>query len=245
MLALIFVGTAASPSAAVSGTLSGGVTETLVRDTGGTIIITLTADTWVAAGAAFDAQRQNIIDGLDAAASPANGWNNEVRDVIDVTTVVRTSDTVVTITVPATAAYDISTDEIITVTAPATALVTSASNVTATPTLSVTAVANTVGGTSNYIKRKKREDPEALRRAAQAALLRRRKAEAIDAKVRAIQEAEIPKGKTLVYDAQAHRIAKVVDPETQELATLLAAEFEAQEEERRKRDRLAVLLLIN
>jgi hypothetical protein len=130
---------AATASAAITGTVGDGALESEIVSTGGTIIITLTNDTWVASGAAFDAQRQNIIDGLDAAASPATGWNTLIRDVIDVSTVARTSDTVVTITIPATGAYAIDADETITVTVPATALVTSGTNVTATPTITITA----------------------------------------------------------------------------------------------------------
>jgi hypothetical protein len=103
---------------------------------GKTISIELTDDTWVASGATFDAQRQNIINGLDSAQSELNGWNNTVRDVIGVGTVVRTSDVLVTVTLPATAGYSITAGETITVSVPATA-VTSGSGVTATPTLSV------------------------------------------------------------------------------------------------------------
>jgi len=125
--------------AVITGTASSGLTEAEIVTGGETIIITLTNDTWVAAGATFNAQRQNIIDGLDSAQSEATGWNAEVRDNEVVTAVVRTSDTVVTITLSAAAAYDVTADETITVTVPATALVTSATELTATPTIAVTA----------------------------------------------------------------------------------------------------------
>ena len=68
------------PTASISGTVYPSTTEEQVRAGGETIIIGLSSDTWVAAGAAFDAIRQDIIDGLDAAASPGGGWNLEVRD---------------------------------------------------------------------------------------------------------------------------------------------------------------------
>ena len=90
-----------TPSAAITGTIGDGATEQEVRDGGGTILVTLTDDTWVAAGATFDAQRQAVIDGLDAATTPTTGWNNEVRDSIGVASVVRTSDTLATITLTA------------------------------------------------------------------------------------------------------------------------------------------------
>ena len=55
--------------------------------------------------------------------------------------VVRTSDTVVTVTLTAAASFAITADETITVTAPASALVTSAVPVTATPTFDAVAAA--------------------------------------------------------------------------------------------------------
>lgn len=125
--------------AVVTGTASDGLIESEITTGGETIIITLTNDTWVAAGATFDAQRQNIIDGLTSAESESTGWNNEVRDNLAVTTVVRTSDTAVTITLSAQSGYDITSNETITVTVPATALVTSGSAVVATPTFTVLA----------------------------------------------------------------------------------------------------------
>ena len=92
-------------------------------------------------------QRQAIINGLDAAASPTNGWNNEVRDKEVVGAVVRTSDTVVTITLTAAAAYDISSTETITVTVPGAA-VTGGSPITGDVTFTVTHV---VGGAADEL----------------------------------------------------------------------------------------------
>lgn len=133
-------------SAALTGTaISGGVLESEIVTGGDTIIITLTGDTWVASGATFDAQRQNIIDGLDSAQSEAAGWNVEVRDKEVVGAVVRISDTMVTVTLTAAAAYVITADETITVTVPATALVTSVSAIVATPTFDVTNEVVTAG----------------------------------------------------------------------------------------------------
>lgn len=103
---------------------------------GKTVIITLTGDTWVAAGATFDAQRQNIIDGLDSAQAEAAGWDAEVKANLAVTDVVRTSDTVVTVTLSAQAAFNITAAETITCTVPATA-VTGALALPATPTFRV------------------------------------------------------------------------------------------------------------
>lgn len=130
-------------SAALTGTaIAGGVLESEIVTGGDTIIITLTGDTWAAAGTGpigSTADTQALIDGFDSAQSEANGWNVEVRDkMVPADDVVRTSDTVCTITIPATAGYVITADETITGTIPAVVLVTSGSDFTATPTFDVT-----------------------------------------------------------------------------------------------------------
>jgi hypothetical protein len=142
---------AGGASAAITGTLATGTkTQADVKAGGQTIIITLTSDTWVAAGATFDAVRDDIIAGLDAASSPATGWNTLVRDTLAVTTVVRTSATIVTITLPAFASYAITADEVITVTVPAAAL-TGAVELAATPTITINegAVLSAYSGTTD------------------------------------------------------------------------------------------------
>ena len=135
-------------TAAITGTIGDGSSEQEVRDGGGTVIITLTDDTWVAAGATFDAQRQNIIDGLDSAQSETYGWNAEVRDKMSVGSVIRTSDTVVTITVDAAdvGGYRITSGETITATVPASASVL-AGSLTATPTFAISAISETAATT--------------------------------------------------------------------------------------------------
>lgn len=132
--------THATPSAAVTGTIGDGATEQEVRDGDGTIIVTLTGTTWVADGSTFNAQRQNIIDGLDAADAQTNGWNAEVRDKIGVSSVVRTSSTIATITIAAAdvIAYQIASNESITVTVPGTAIL-SGGAITASPTITIVA----------------------------------------------------------------------------------------------------------
>ena len=130
-------------SAAVTGTITASVTETDIVTGGKTTIITLTGDTWVTAGASFDGQRANIIQGLDSAQGEALGWNAKVRDLEVVGAVVRTSDTVCTITLSASATYNITAQEIITVTVPATAVVGGVA-IVATPTFTVDAVGASV-----------------------------------------------------------------------------------------------------
>lgn len=145
ILAFRAVGT----SAVLTGTaIAGGVLEAEIAAGGETIIITLNNDTWIAAGSGpigSTADTQELIDGMDAAADPTNGWNNEVRDKEPTSIVVRTSNTVCTITLTtAAAAYDIASNETITITIPSVVLVTSGIAVTATPTFDITAEAATL-----------------------------------------------------------------------------------------------------
>ncbi len=135
---------AAAPSitAALTGTALPTATEAEIAAGGETVIITLTGDTWLDAGAPFNGQRQALIDGFDAATSPTNGWNNEVRDKAPTSVAVRTSPTVVTMTWTSDAsAYDISSAETITVTIPAAALTTSGDPITADETFEIVAAA--------------------------------------------------------------------------------------------------------
>jgi len=128
---------AAAASAAVTGTIQGGANaEADIVTGGGTIVVTLTGDTWVAAGGVFDGQRQNIINGIDAAGAEAAGWDAVVKTGLVVDNVVRTSDTVVTVTLPAFAGYSITANETITVTIPGTAL-TGAAPIVAAPTFTI------------------------------------------------------------------------------------------------------------
>lgn len=124
------------PLAAVTGTVTAAITEANVVAGGKTIIITITNDTWVTSGATFDAVRQDIIDGLVSAQSEGTGWNAVVTAGQGVSGVVRTSNTVVTITLDAFATYDITAQETITVNVPASAL-TDTGALIATPTFTV------------------------------------------------------------------------------------------------------------
>lgn len=138
----------APATATISGTMTQDPDSADIITGGRTIIITLANDTWVAAGAAFNAIRQDIIDNMLAAASPSFGWNNTViTNGLVPSDVVRTSSTVVTITLPAIAAYDIgNTTEVVTVTVPHEALVlTDGSDVVASPTIAIDATTTATG----------------------------------------------------------------------------------------------------
>lgn len=140
---------------AVTSVLTGTMTATVDEDDitagGKTIIVTLSGDTFKAAGTGpigSTADTQALIDGFDAASSPTNGWNNEVRDKAATTEVVRTSSTVATWTVAAQAGYDVSAQETITGTIPTAVLVTGAGAITSTPTFTVDPVSS---GTSKFL----------------------------------------------------------------------------------------------
>ena len=123
--------------AVLTGTITASVTEADIVTGGKTLIITLTGDTWIAAGAgSFDLQRQAIINGCTSAQSEALGWNPVPKALQTLGPVVRTSDTVVTITWDAFSTYNITAQETITVTVPASAL-TGAVAIVATPTFAV------------------------------------------------------------------------------------------------------------
>lgn len=120
----------------------GPLSEADIRVGGKFIIITMTSDTFVAAGAAFDAVRQAIIDGIVASLSPPNGWNDVVGPAIPIGNVIRQADPVVTVELPAVPSYQIEDPEIVEVTVPASALVISVVGIVGTPTLEITTVAH-------------------------------------------------------------------------------------------------------
>lgn len=103
-----------------------------------------TTDSWAAiscvlkpeATTPFADARSDMISGLDSAQSEASGWDAKVKPNIPVANVVRTSDTVCTITLQAQADYDITAQETITATIPASIL-TGGIAVVASPTFTV------------------------------------------------------------------------------------------------------------
>lgn len=130
-------------SAAITGTVTASITESDIVAGGKSIIITLTNDTWVASGATFDGQRQNIINGIDSAQAEATGWDAVVKATQGVAGVVRTNNTVVTVTLDAQATYNITSTETITATIPSTAVVGGAA-INGLPTFTISAIGTTV-----------------------------------------------------------------------------------------------------
>jgi len=109
----------------MTGTLAVGADENDVVSGGATTILTLSDATWAAAGTGpigSTANTQAIIDGITARTTPTTGWNNIVRDTESTASVVRTSDTVCTITWTAAPTYDIGIVEFIDIVIPAAAI---------------------------------------------------------------------------------------------------------------------------
>ena len=121
-------------TAVTTGTLA---TEAGVVAGSQTIIITLGLDTWAATVGDDVTLTQDLIDGIDSDVAEALGWDTLVRPLITFANVVRTSASIVTITLPAAALYAITGDEIITVTVPASA-VSGAGEIIATSPLTIT-----------------------------------------------------------------------------------------------------------
>ena len=107
------------PQVVMTGTCITAVLETEVVTGGETVILTLTNGAWNKNTAAFEAARQAMINGMDSAQAENAGWDAEVKANEAVTAVVRTSDTVVTITLSASGSFVITADETITVIIPA------------------------------------------------------------------------------------------------------------------------------
>lgn len=102
----ILAGAESSSSAALTGSAVAADWE-VIRDSGGTIIVTLTGDTYIAAGTGpigTLAQSDTFVQSFVALATPTNGWNNTIS--LNNTHLARTADDIATITVPATGAYD-------------------------------------------------------------------------------------------------------------------------------------------
>lgn len=125
----------ASESAGITGSLS--LLENQVTQGFREVYVTLSGATWVD----FDAQRQNVINGLSSAQTEDFGWNNEVRDKIETPALTKITDEIARLLLPASSAYQITSNETITWTIPATAN-SSGSALTATPTISVSAAAD-------------------------------------------------------------------------------------------------------
>ena len=122
----------------ITATLAEDITNESDITTGGNVItLTLTNDTWESTVGADNAITTALIAGLDSAQAEAAGWDAVVKAGLTYTAVTRTSDTLVTITLPAFRSYDITAQETITATIPASALNTSSEAVEASPSFTI------------------------------------------------------------------------------------------------------------
>ena len=107
------------PQVTVTGTVGASLTEVECVTGGETIILTLTNGQWNKNTTAFEAARQAMIDGMDSAQAESAGWDDEVKANEVVGAIVRTSDSVLTITLSASASYATTATETITIIIPA------------------------------------------------------------------------------------------------------------------------------
>lgn len=111
----------AALAVALSGTaVTGGLLEAEVVTGSETIILTLVGDTFAEDIGGDNALTTALIAGITGDDVGGTGWNDEVAIVHG--NVVRTSSTVVTITLPASASYAIAADETVTVAVPASSV---------------------------------------------------------------------------------------------------------------------------
>lgn len=136
----------AGPSAAVSGNLISSIpSEGRIRTlTNNTIVITLTDDTWLAAdgnsSALVEENATALLGLVQSAQSEAKGWNQIVGDAttgLAHSDVERTSDTVVTISLPAFNTFSLSAPETISVQVPGSVVASGGADLLATPTITV------------------------------------------------------------------------------------------------------------
>lgn len=126
------------PTIALTGTITND-SEVDIRVGGSTIILTISAATWAASGSTFNAERQGIINGFDSGGTDPNGWDAVAVSAIGVGDVVRTSNTIVTITMPEIQPYNVQANETVTATVPASAH-SGADAIVASPTFTITVV---------------------------------------------------------------------------------------------------------
>lgn len=140
--------TATGQSTAVAtGSTTGSCTVTAAAS--GTSVGSATGVATVTGVAKFESFRRALLNGLDSAQSEAAGWD-AIKTSIPESAVVRTSATVVTITLPALGSYDITANETLTDTVPA-AVLTGGNAIVATPTVQITATVSSGGRVSDMM----------------------------------------------------------------------------------------------
>ncbi len=113
-------GTTANAIVLTGTSIAGGMTEEMAVDGGETVIITLAGDTWALTLGANNAITTAFLAAITGDDAGSNGFDAEVALVHG--NLVRTSDTIVTLTLPAGASYSVAADETITVAPPASSV---------------------------------------------------------------------------------------------------------------------------
>jgi hypothetical protein len=145
----------------ITGTITSSATAADVRKGGKTIVVTLVnlpaADTWAADIALDTTKRQALFSALSASGAEAAKWNTDVINALEASaTIVRTSPTVVTITLPPVPTYNVTAPQTIQLSSIPAACLTSGNSFslsspsafTITPAGSTAAVTGTITGTS-------------------------------------------------------------------------------------------------
>lgn len=141
-------------SAKLSGSAVSGVTEADIAAGGKTIVITLTGDVWALDVATDSTKRNNLLDRLTATGtnSDETKWTAALGSFktsanSNSTVVVRSSDTVVTITLPAYTGFELSGDLIVSLNIPKEVLTTASTSIT-TSSFTVSAITAVLTGTA-------------------------------------------------------------------------------------------------
>jgi hypothetical protein len=140
-------------SAKLSGTAVSSATEAAIAAGGKTIVITLSNDIWAPDIATNSTKRNNLLGGLIATGADSDNWNNTTNGFIhtlesDPTVVVRTSDTVVTITLPAASGFAISGNITVNLNIQTSILTTASGSITASPAFTISAITAVLKGTA-------------------------------------------------------------------------------------------------
>jgi hypothetical protein len=128
-----------------------GAVESAIISGGQTIIITLTGAVWDATIGADNAITDALIANITSTSGEAAGWTAQIiggDGSLDFNDVVRTSDTIVTITLPASASYSLVAEESVTVVVPGSCVQKGITPVIASPTFYLSPVVITLSGTA-------------------------------------------------------------------------------------------------
>lgn len=136
--------------ATLSGTAVPSLTEAQMVAGGRTIVLTLHGHVWQPAGSSFDSSRALILSSLLSAQSELHGWNNELN-TIALSAVVRTSNDVVTITLPAMPGYSVTANESLSCSISYFAVVDASDDLQCADTMTITNVAGGLSVSVNQV----------------------------------------------------------------------------------------------